>query len=512
MTEAPPRVASTALASATVAIVVALAAALVAYAFFVTAGFSTRKLPDRGYYDKLSSAFLAGQVHILEAPSPQILSQANPYDFKTSRHLWKIWDASLYEGKYYFYWGPVPALFGAGAKLVAGRDIVVRDRDVVAVSAAVRLVVGAVLIALALRWLLPELSLWHGVPALLLWALANPSPYMLGRPGVYEGAIESAQSFLLLGLLLALVALRRAKASADALGLMALAGTAWALAVGCRVSVLLAVGVVILLTALANPAAPPWSWRRTALRTLVLGLPVAAMLLALGGYNYARFGSFSDFGTTYMLTKQQFSPQASFVLPNLHSYLLRPYAVSCEFPFLGAPFFASALTPEWARVGTGWIPQEPVVGMLVAIPGLVLGVLALGAAVVRLRRRHVEPARNARSAIFVWLVTSCGAIWLLAAVPALGVWTATMRYEGDVTPSALLLAFLGFWSALTMLRERGARVVAHALCALAVALWVYSVGVGVALGLQGGYYRAIKAHNPVLYTRMTKDWSLCDTP
>jgi len=493
------------------ALLATLAATTFAYGFFVTAGFSAKTLPDKRYTDQLASAFLHGQLHILQAPSKELLAQANPYDFKTSARLWKIWDASLYHGKYYLYWGPVPALFACAVKLVLGSDVVVGDRQIVRVFVTARLFVGAVILVLMLRWLWPNLSPWQLVPALALWGLVNPYPYVLGRPSVYEAAIESAQFFLLAGLLAAMIGVRRASERGGGLGLLGVAGVSWALAVGCRVSVLFAAAALVVVTVLAAHGHGSRSWRDLAVRFFVTGAPLAVVLFLLGAYNYARYGSFFDFGTAYQLTKQQFSPNPGFVLPNLHAYLLRRFTLSCEFPFVGAPFFATALTPAWVvPAAVRWIPQEPVVGLLVAIPGLVFAPVALIAAIGRSVRPHAMPGvSSANPSVLVWLIASCGVIWLLAAAPTLGVWTATMRYESDVTSAALLLAMAGFWIALSACESRGWRGRAHLLRALGSLLLVYSLAVALALGFQGGYYRAIKAHNPALHAKLLRAFSLC---
>lgn len=506
LTRPPPaRLAATLLAS-----LGAIALATFVYAFFATAGFSERKLPEKAYHSRLSDAFLHGQLHLLEMPSKALLAQRDPYDFKTSRRLWRVWDASLYDGKYYFYWGPIPALIASGVKLIAGRDVVVTDRRIVTVSMIARVVVGAGILALALRSLFPTMSPWQLSPALLLWALASPYPYVLGRPGVYEAAIESAQAFLLLGVLFGLVAVRRgARVEGNDLLLVA-TGASWAAAVGCRVSLLFAVIALVASTTLVLSFGADRPWRKLFRRGGALALPLAAMLLALAAYNYARFGSFFDFGTDYMLTGRRFAPLASYVLPNLHSYLFRQYTVTCEFPFIGAPFFAQALTPTWVSPASGWVPQEPVVGLFVAIPGLAFSAIALGSAVSRFRRATSVGPDGATDRVYVWIVASSALVWLLAALPTLGIWTATIRYQSDVTSGALLLAILGFWSSRMALREHGFRLAANAVTLLAATLALYSVCIGLALGFQGGYYRVIKAHNPSLHEKLVRTFSLCD--
>jgi uncharacterized membrane protein YiaA len=146
----------------------------------------------------------------------------------------------------------------------------------------------------------------------------------------------------------------------------------------------------------------------------------------------------------------------------------------------------------------------------VAIPGLAFTAIAVGSAVSRWRRSTVLVPDDPVDRAYVWIVASCVLVWLLAALPTLGIWTATIRYQSDVTPSALLLAIIGFWSSRTALRERGFRLAAKAVTILAAALALYSVCIGLALGFQGGYYRVIKAHNASLHEKLVRTLSLCD--
>ena len=192
------------------------------YLFFVTAG--TRE-PDR-----VAVALLHGSSRMPSwtdtciwaiQPSPELLAKANPYDHAHSK-LW-LWDATLHEGRYYLYWGPVPALLAAAVKSVAGRELEVGDGWLALAFVLGRLAVGMAILVLALRWLFPRLSPWLAAPAVAVFGLANPYLFGLGRVAVYEAAIEGAQFFLLAGLLLGMLAIggagsRRQPARARAAG------------------------------------------------------------------------------------------------------------------------------------------------------------------------------------------------------------------------------------------------------------------------------------------------------
>ena len=57
----------------------------------------------------LGKAFLAGHTYIAPKPDPALLALSNPYDYRKNHKLLFL-DATLYDGKYYFYFGPAPTL------------------------------------------------------------------------------------------------------------------------------------------------------------------------------------------------------------------------------------------------------------------------------------------------------------------------------------------------------------------------------------------------------------------
>ncbi len=77
--------------------------------------------------------------------------------------------------------------------------------------------------------------------------LANPLPWLLSRPAVYEAAIASGQFFLLGGFYWALTAFGDDDVKPNRL---LLAGVFWSLAVGSRTSLIFAVAVFLAFTIL----------------------------------------------------------------------------------------------------------------------------------------------------------------------------------------------------------------------------------------------------------------------
>src|SRR5204862_1457284 len=211
---------------------------------------------------------------------------------------------------------------------------------------------------------------WLIALAVAVFAYANPTPYLIATPGIYEAAIAAGQAFLVLGLLLAFEALWRAEGPARR-RLLAAAGLCWGFAFACRASAILPAALLVVLTALAiAPPVPfPRGWRATLRPALPLASPIAAMVALHLIYNKLRFASWLDFGLGKQLSTMQFRTAPAYLLPNLYSYLLRPLKPSCWFPFLTAPAgLRQAAFPRALQMPRGYYAVEPVAGLLNAPP------------------------------------------------------------------------------------------------------------------------------------------------
>ena len=127
-------------------------------------------------------------------------------------------------------------------------------------------------------------------------------PILLRRPVFYELAIAAACFFGMAALLFlhrALVAPTRSRAW------LAGASAALGLAVSCRPNFLFGAGVALaiflwrLWLREGRPGFP--EWRRHLPTVLAAGLPIGAIGVALLAYNFARFGSWNEFGMWYEL-------------------------------------------------------------------------------------------------------------------------------------------------------------------------------------------------------------------
>ncbi|HXQ79978.1 MAG TPA: hypothetical protein VN775_01610, partial [Opitutaceae bacterium] len=74
------------------------------------------------HYEYLVDGFLKGQTSLSVEPAPELLRLRDPYDPSQNRP-WQLWDASLYRGKYYLYFGPTPVLVMLPWRVVTGHHL-----------------------------------------------------------------------------------------------------------------------------------------------------------------------------------------------------------------------------------------------------------------------------------------------------------------------------------------------------------------------------------------------------
>lgn len=435
-----------------------IAAAVFVYYSGLAPGHST------AYYRMLAEAFLAGRTSLDILPRPDLLALANPYDPIANRAL-RLQDATLFNGRYYLYFGPVPALFPwLMVKWLTG--IALTDR---ALTLFFLIAGTACLLALAFSL---AARIGERSPAALAWigvslSLATWLPFLARRPFVYEAAISGAYFFTALGALLLWDTLRRA--DRHAWPGYAAASLCFGLAAGCR----LPYALTVLLLFFAWMAASHGEGRGQRLRHgAALFLPWLGAMAALAAYNYARFGDIFETGARYQLTIYDVRSGMAFLSPgqwaeHVYVYLMRvlPWNFGQDFPFLGKLGWRRLVETPF---GESFV-QEPAFGLWVNSP-FSLFMLAL-----------LAPA--------VWRGMDARARWLLAGIAAYALamlgfvslyFFITQRYAVDFAPWFMLLAGIGYLRRLSLCESaRERRLLLTAGGALAA--------IGVISGLSAGY-------------------------
>jgi hypothetical protein len=190
----------------TLAILFALLVILL-YIWLISVGLWTRWPSTTNYYDQLASAFQHGQLYLEQQPDSRLLQLSNPYDPETRSGISTPLDVSLYNGKFYLYWGPVPGLVLSIFKPVFPNEI--GDQYLVfAILSSI--FVLEVLIIIRLRELFfPDIPIWIISISILVTGLAPPYAWMFNNPRVYDVAIGSGQLFFLAGFYLSITTLSK---------------------------------------------------------------------------------------------------------------------------------------------------------------------------------------------------------------------------------------------------------------------------------------------------------------
>ena len=480
----------------------------VSYLFIITAGTFTTWSTWNTNYDLIAEGFRAGHLYIPVPPPPELLARPNPFDWSNS-NLWFL-DASLYKGHYYLYWGPMPALVLVAVKTVLRIKDTIGDQYVTFASYTLILIAGALLISRMTRRLFPELPPSLALLATVAFAYVTPNPFMLATPGIYEAAIAAAQSLLLLGLVPAFDVVWKASEAPPARSRLLVAGAFWAGAIACRVSAVLPVGAFVMLTAIYSSVPTARPWRRAAGSACWLGAPVALTLAALSVYNKARFDSWFEVGIKYQLNVFPFVTSLAYLPLNIFSYLFRPVGMACRFPFLSALYDIGARGfPHGLRFPPGYSTHEPQAGLFVTAPWTWLCLIAVWFVVRALVRWWRSPDRtrllDRRLRVQVWCLASIAALTFLMPLVFISAFDTTMRYMGDFSTGAVLLATWGGWSLVAAARGRWSR---RGVIALLIVLAGATVVIGFLLGFQG-YDEMFKQHNTVLYESLRRKLSFC---
>jgi hypothetical protein len=430
------------------------------------------------FFELQADGFSRRELSLPILPAPELLAAPNPFD-PSLLPFWK-WDAALYHGKYYIYWGPVPALWILAVKTLTGLGSV-PDQYPALFFACLRTGFATALLYMYWRRHRSTSLFWPVVVGFLAIAWANPTPYMLRRPAAYEASIFAGQAFLTAGLFFAVETVeRRAKAAVLCAWLC---GLSWGLVLGCRIVVAPALAPLIAATIVAiDMRREHGGQSRRSLLVAAVIVPVLACAAMVGAFNYLRFDSIFETGARFQYSVPApggfFRPR--YVFANVVHYLFRPFHASRFFPYLSAA--GSPPYPSWFPHPFGYYADEPFVGLAFAVPVFAFAVHA-GPLVLKTIRNTLGTVRarrpNADSADLFVIGAVCLAF--VAPAPLLGYFAITMRYCADGATGAALLAAVGLGLALDRSNPRGQRRIAW----LAFALVAYTTAVALLLWITG---------------------------
>jgi Ca2+/Na+ antiporter len=443
------------------------------------------------YYGLLADALRHGQLSLRIQTPQALLDLPNPYDpianqpFRTTGRLW---DLSLRNGHLYAPWGPTAAIVLFAPFQLIG--IQIPESLAVALFGFLGFLFSAMTLRFLVRRFLPDTPRWALAAATVFLAFGNSMPFALRRPSFYEVAIACALCFVMLGLWLLVTgwfgprpSRRRLAGASFCLGLALLSRPT-----------LGAVAIVPLGMALAAWRRGAWPKGVTRSQTLVaLLMPFVACGLLLAAYNFARFGSPTEFGLKYQLggidpaILKSFQP--AFIPSGLFLYLVEPPRPMALFPFV--QLSAVPILP-WSTPDE-FIAPEATGGVLILAP-LLLWILLLPI----VARRIVPDLRG-----LIFGLVGAGAVIVFAMSFVLP--GTTQRYTIDFM-ALLSLAAVLIWLVTLTQAERGSwrrRLAAGS--GLLVLVWGSMVGL--ALGFTGYYDLFTSSHHPKLFLHLQDAFS-----
>jgi len=459
---------------------------LVIYIWFISLGPWRSRGHTSDYYSRLTSAFLHGQLSLEQQPDPALLALPNPYDHKARKNVPVLGDASLYEGKYYLYFGPFPSLVLAIPASILPLEP--GDQIFVYLFIAGLFLLECLFFREIVKQFFPAMPGWILPLGILLLGLTGPYTRMLAHPFIHEAAIAGGQLLFTAGFYTAFLALRPEKIHK---GKLVLAGLFWLFAVATRSTQLIPVGFMTALTLFyifhgCRKTNPAREFGRLA-AALIAPLALGGMLLAW--YNWARFGSIFEFGLYYQLAA--FNLQANYsilfsrvyLIQNIYNYFLNPFALAGSFPFVQPlagtekPVLASISLPNLYAV-EGRFP-----GALLSTPFLLFAALPPFVYLTDLpkkfrdRRKTMDPFT-----FFDWTSLGLFGASIAGALPTLLLFYVGFRYETEFIASLTLLALIGFCQGYFLL---GNVFVRKLYAALGILLFLFSVLINMALAYTG---------------------------
>lgn len=464
--------------------------------WFMSTGKWTIFPPVDNFYVDLGEAFYHGQVSLLQKPSPELIALADPYNAEARTGIPFIWDASYYQGNYYLYWGPVPALFYTAIQWFTGTRPL---PQLVPMGMAIAfIIIFAALLRRVHQSLFPQ-SL-KIAPAVFLFGgfLSLPFLFLIGRPEVYETSILAGQVFLFLGIFFSFRFL-----DTRALHWLSLAGFSWGLAVCSRINLVISVFLFVVSLLYLLWKHHPWV-NQPFKAVLALFLPLIFCAAALCAYNFARFHNPFETGLSYQLTvavEQNRYFSTDYLLSNLFIYLAYPITTIPRFPFIEFAHIQPALLPFWAAFPTGKLFDEEMFGFLIGAPILWLSAVSIPALTQSWKPKKSSSTTPGGIREFLFVIAFAG---LLQFAFLMVYYYGAARFISDFFFNFLLLAAAGTCAMDQHMQASGWKAAKW----LRVFFWLIVIGMMIAtnlIGWFGGFDvlpRLFRTANPVVFDQL----------
>lgn len=284
------------------------------------------------YSKYLVNSIINKKAEISLEPSEELKNLENPYNPEERENVEYYFDASYYNGKYYIYFGIVPAiLVFVPYTLITGQYLPISSGTFIFVIIAI--IASAILaIQIYKRWfknlpfnllILFIVSLW--ISGLYIWNT--------WRIWAYELTLISGFAFVLLGLICILLATKN-KNNIN-MKYLVLSCLCMALSVGCRPTFLLS--SFLLIPFLYDIIKTSYKNKKLKYAIPAIVIPYIIVAIPLMFYNYIRYDSIFEFGAKYQLTAvdvTNLSDRYKDIPKGLYEYLLEPPKFKTEYPYI----------------------------------------------------------------------------------------------------------------------------------------------------------------------------------
>jgi len=410
-----------------------------------------------------------------------MLTLADPMDSAQNNGL-RLHDVSLFQNKYYLYFGPTPAVTLFIPVRLLGLGKLTEPYAVWLFS------VGAFLsaaIALSRLFVIFKVNVSLGLYGFVLCVLGflGPLAYTLRHPFVYEVAITAGAFYGGVGFVCLLGGWKDGRPSKRGVALTSLF---WGMAVGCRPNLVIFGALLFLIWYSCFRQKGAVFGKESVLNGGLIGGPFALVVLCLLSYNQARFGSAGEFGASFQLSGNTMVErgfhQNQFSLINLplnaYNAVLNLPTLKAYFPFIEAsPGYTAAMSPG------RYFASEPVVGMIWSNPVVALGVLLLVACFLKMQVFRSHGERLHLVILGYGVLPLLFSLWLIPGI--------TMRYLVDYSFALSVFGCFGVAISMGWVSGNGKRLLGGGYMALAMVGGVVSVCLGFT-----GYYNLYKQAAP----------------
>lgn len=281
-------------------------------------------------YEMLAESLSKGKFELQITPENDLMNLENPYDPTTRKefHL----DHAFYQGKYYVYFGVVPAImFYLPYYIITGNGL--ENATVILFSLSIFAVGVFLLLYEFVKQFFPNIPISMYLLAVFVIVNGSGAIYIARKPDIYSVPIAVSLMLIVWGLWFWL------KAARDPTKLsridLFLGSICLSLVAGCRPQ-------MVLVSFLAFPLF--WNTikkiltnKEACLDGIVAILPFLIIAAGLMFYNFKRFDSPFDFGANYNLTTNDMTKRGfdmARIGTGIYEYLFRLPNYSLQFPYI----------------------------------------------------------------------------------------------------------------------------------------------------------------------------------